>query len=187
MVADLATMPHLLIAGTTGSGKSVCITAAAACLVANNTPDDLRLIMIDPKMVELVRFNGLPHLYGHVEVELDRILDYSASVQYVGVFGHAVGKVVGNQDEDERVLGTALARKPLNEGFVVGYAMGRVEVAGREWVSKQAGRLQRGGSTPEALALLYLGVPEDRSTWAEVAGHGPAVESAYWKRARGRS
>lgn len=121
------------------------------------------------------------------KVELDRVIDYSASVQYVGVFGHAVGKVVGNQDEDERVLDTALARKPLNEGFVVGYAMGRVEVAGREWVSKQAERLQRGGSTPEALALLYLGVPEDRSTWAEVAGHGPAVESAYWKRARGRS
>ncbi|MBI3359782.1 MAG: DNA translocase FtsK, partial [Chloroflexi bacterium] len=74
IAADLAAMPHLLIAGTTGSGKSVCITAAATCLVANNTPEDLRLIMIDPKMVELVRFNGLPHLYGHVEVELDRIL-----------------------------------------------------------------------------------------------------------------
>jgi S-DNA-T family DNA segregation ATPase FtsK/SpoIIIE len=74
VAADLASMPHLLIAGTTGSGKSVCITSIAACLVANNTPEDLRLILIDPKMVELVRFNGLPHLYGRVEVELDRIL-----------------------------------------------------------------------------------------------------------------
>jgi S-DNA-T family DNA segregation ATPase FtsK/SpoIIIE len=74
VVADLGKMPHLLIAGTTGSGKSVCITALVSCLVVNNTPDDLRLILIDPKMVELVRFNGLPHLYGKVETELDRIL-----------------------------------------------------------------------------------------------------------------
>jgi len=74
IVADLTRMPHLLIAGTTGSGKSVCIAALTTCLVMNNTPDDLRLVMIDPKMVELVRFNGLPHLYGKVETELERIL-----------------------------------------------------------------------------------------------------------------
>jgi hypothetical protein len=121
------------------------------------------------------------------EVELNRVLDYSANVQYVGVFGHAFGKIIRNRDEDERVLDAALARRPLNEGFVVGYAMGRVEVAGREWVSKQAERLQGQGSTADAIALLYLGVPEDWSTWSEVAGYGPAVESAYWKRARGRS
>jgi DNA segregation ATPase FtsK/SpoIIIE, S-DNA-T family len=74
VVADLAAMPHLLIAGTTGSGKSVCIAALTACLVMNNAPEDLRLVMIDPKMVELVRFNGLPHLYGKVETDLQRIL-----------------------------------------------------------------------------------------------------------------
>jgi DNA segregation ATPase FtsK/SpoIIIE, S-DNA-T family len=74
VVADLASMPHLLIAGTTGSGKSVCIAALTTCLVMNNTPEDLRLVMIDPKMVELVRFNGLPHLYGKVETDLERIL-----------------------------------------------------------------------------------------------------------------
>ena len=72
--ADLGTMPHLLIAGTTGSGKSVCITSIISCLLCNNSPDDLRLVMVDPKKVELVRFNGLPHLLGKVEVELDRIL-----------------------------------------------------------------------------------------------------------------
>ena len=74
VVADLAHMPHLLIAGTTGSGKSVCIAALTTCLVMNNTPDDLRLVMVDPKMVELVRFNGLPHLLGKVETNVERIL-----------------------------------------------------------------------------------------------------------------
>jgi S-DNA-T family DNA segregation ATPase FtsK/SpoIIIE len=69
VVADLSRMPHLLIAGTTGSGKSVCIAALTACLVMNNTPEDLRLVMIDPKMVELVRF-GL-HLCGQVETDLE--------------------------------------------------------------------------------------------------------------------
>ncbi|HET6821944.1 MAG TPA: DNA translocase FtsK 4TM domain-containing protein [Anaerolineales bacterium] len=74
VVADLARMPHLLIAGATGSGKSVCITAIAACLVMNNPPEDLRMVMIDSKMVELLRFNGLPHLYGKVETNVERIL-----------------------------------------------------------------------------------------------------------------
>ncbi len=74
VVADLASMPHLLIAGTTGSGKSVCIAAFTTCFAMNNTPADLRIVMIDPKMVELVRFNGLPHLYGKVETDLERIL-----------------------------------------------------------------------------------------------------------------
>ncbi|MGA9398117.1 MAG: DNA translocase FtsK [Anaerolineaceae bacterium] len=74
VVADLSNMPHLLIAGTTGSGKSVCIAALTTCLVMGNTPEELRLIMIDPKRVELVRFNNLPHLYGKVETDLERIL-----------------------------------------------------------------------------------------------------------------
>ena len=74
VVADLARMPHLLIAGATGSGKSVCITSIAACLAMNNPPEDLRMVMIDSKMVELLRFNGLPHLYGKVETNIDRIM-----------------------------------------------------------------------------------------------------------------
>ncbi len=74
LIADLSRMPHLLIAGATGSGKSVCITSIAACLAMNNTPEDLRMVMIDSKMVELIRFNGLPHLYGKVETSLERIL-----------------------------------------------------------------------------------------------------------------
>jgi len=71
---DLASMPHLLIAGTTGSGKSVCITAIALSLILNNMPDRLKLVMLDPKMVELARFNGLPHLLGPVETDMERII-----------------------------------------------------------------------------------------------------------------
>ncbi len=74
VVADLARMPHLLIAGTTGSGKSVCIAAITTCLVMNNPPEHLRLALLDPKMVELIRFNGLPHLLGQVETSIERML-----------------------------------------------------------------------------------------------------------------
>ena len=73
-MADLGTMPHLLIAGTTGSGKSIMLAAMTTALVMNNTPDVVRLVLLDPKMVELSRFNGLPHLLGPVETELDRII-----------------------------------------------------------------------------------------------------------------
>ncbi len=74
VVADLEKMPHLLISGTTGSGKSVCIAAITVCLAMNNSPKDLRLAMLDPKMVELVRFNGLPHIFNKVETEPLRML-----------------------------------------------------------------------------------------------------------------
>jgi S-DNA-T family DNA segregation ATPase FtsK/SpoIIIE len=73
IAADLGRMPHLLIAGTTGSGKSVCISAIAVCLCMNNRPEDLKLVLIDPKMVELTRFTGLPHIIGKPESELERI------------------------------------------------------------------------------------------------------------------
>lgn len=73
MAIDIARMPHLLIAGTTGSGKSVLLNAFIACLVFHNTPERLKLVMIDPKKVELIRFNGLPHLLGKVETDHDRV------------------------------------------------------------------------------------------------------------------
>jgi len=62
LVRDLASMPHLLIAGTTGSGKSVCLNTIIVSLLLTRTPDDLKLVLIDPKMVELSVFNRLPHL-----------------------------------------------------------------------------------------------------------------------------
>jgi S-DNA-T family DNA segregation ATPase FtsK/SpoIIIE len=74
IAADLASMPHLLIAGTTGSGKSVCVNAIVACLLLQNTPDELNFVMVDPKRVELTFYNGIPHLRAPVVVDLERIV-----------------------------------------------------------------------------------------------------------------
>ncbi len=75
IVADLAKMPHLLIAGATGSGKSVCINTIIMSLIMRTKPDDLRLILIDPKRVELAGYNELPHLIGQVVTDADTALE----------------------------------------------------------------------------------------------------------------
>lgn len=74
IATDLTQMPHLLIAGTTGSGKSVCVNSIIACLVLQNSPDMVKLVMVDPKRVELTAYNGIPHLVAPVIVDLDRVV-----------------------------------------------------------------------------------------------------------------
>ncbi len=72
LVSDLASMPHLLIAGTTGSGKSVCINAIITGILLTKRPDEVKLILIDPKMVEMTAFNSVPHLMCPIVTETSR-------------------------------------------------------------------------------------------------------------------
>ncbi len=74
VAGDLSAMPHLLIAGTTGSGKSVCVNSILISLLLNNTPADIRLVLVDPKRVELTGYNGIPHLLAPVVVDTERVV-----------------------------------------------------------------------------------------------------------------
>lgn len=80
VITDLGDMPHLLIAGTTGSGKTVCVNSIIASLLYSLEPDELKLLMIDPKMVELAVYNGLPHLLSPVITDAKKA---SASLGWV--------------------------------------------------------------------------------------------------------
>ncbi len=78
--ADLRAMPHLLIAGTTGSGKSVCVNGIIATLLLKNRPDQLKLLMIDPKRVELTVYRHIPHLLVPVIVDVNKVV---SSLQWI--------------------------------------------------------------------------------------------------------
>jgi S-DNA-T family DNA segregation ATPase FtsK/SpoIIIE len=74
VASDLTKMPHLLIAGATGSGKTVCLNTIICCLLLHNTPNDIRFIMVDPKRVELTQYNSVPHLATPVIVDTSKAL-----------------------------------------------------------------------------------------------------------------
>ena len=82
MVSDLASMPHMLIAGTTGSGKSVCINSIIASFLMTKKPDEVKLILVDPKMVEMSQFKEIPHLMSPIVTDMNRaeqILDWAVT------------------------------------------------------------------------------------------------------------
>ncbi len=82
LVSDLARMPHLLIAGTTGSGKSVCVSSIIASILMTRSPEEIKLILVDPKVVELALFKDIPHLMCPIVTEVSKaegILDWAAT------------------------------------------------------------------------------------------------------------
>jgi len=97
VAASLETMPHLLIAGATGSGKSVCINSTVTSLLFNNSPERLKVLMIDPKTVELIHFNGLPHLVAPVVTDMKKVL-------------HSLRWVMAEMDKRYGILSQAAAR-----------------------------------------------------------------------------
>jgi DNA segregation ATPase FtsK/SpoIIIE-like protein len=118
IAVDLAKMPHLLVAGATGSGKSVCVNALITSLLMHARPDDVRLILVDLKRVELAPYNGLPHLLQHVIVEPNEakaVLNWAVREmedRYKVLAGHSVRniaaynsrpEVAGDETSDERM------------------------------------------------------------------------------------
>ncbi len=75
IISDLLKMPHLLISGATGSGKSICLNSIILSFLYQNSPDNLRFILVDPKKVEMTSYNGIPHLLTPVVTEVDKIVN----------------------------------------------------------------------------------------------------------------
>jgi len=97
VVTDLGDMPHLLIAGTTGSGKTVCVNSLIMSMVYNATPEELKFLMVDPKMVELAIYNGLPHLLCPVVTDAKKV-------------SGALGWVVGEMEARYKMLAKIAVR-----------------------------------------------------------------------------
>ena len=135
VVADLQRMPHLLIAGTTGSGKSVGINAMVLSLLYKSTPEDVRMIMIDPKMLELSVYEGIPHLLAPVvtdmkesanalrwcvaEMERRYRLMAALGVRNLGGYNRKVRQALEKGEPiPDPLVGTEFAPKPLLDGAV---------------------------------------------------------------------
>ncbi|HXT12989.1 MAG TPA: DNA translocase FtsK [Candidatus Angelobacter sp.] len=135
IVADLAEMPHLLIAGSTGSGKSVCINAIIASLLYRFSPDQLRFVMIDPKVVELQHYNALPHLVVPVvtdpkkvilalrwvvnEMEKRYQIFAKVGVRNIGTFNSRPNKKLVPQEPELPLMAKKEKVEPGAEGFAV--------------------------------------------------------------------
>ncbi len=131
-VVDLARMPHLLVAGTTGSGKSVAVNAMITSLLYNSSPDDVRMIMVDPKMLELSIYEGIPHLLLPVVTdpkkanlalrwacdEMDRRYDLLAQmgVRDISTYNEKALKLASRWEADKLRLAAEAAERALDDG-----------------------------------------------------------------------
>ncbi|MDO8499139.1 MAG: DNA translocase FtsK 4TM domain-containing protein [bacterium] len=109
--ADLPNMPHLLIAGSTGSGKTVCINTLILSLLFQNTPDTLRMIMVDPKRVELTLYNGLPHLLTPVITDPGKTVN--ALKWTIGEMERRFDLLAKNSNRDITTYNLAHAKEPM--------------------------------------------------------------------------
>ncbi len=142
IVTDMTRMPHLLIAGATGSGKSVCINSIIVGLLLTHTPDSLRFLMVDPKMVELSVYNGVPHLLTPVVTEVDK----AAGVLFWAVKEmerryQLLSKVNARDLERYNAYLTKRGEKPLPYIVVVVDEMADLMMAAPEEVEKHICRL----------------------------------------------
>ena len=130
MISDLTRMPHLLIAGATGSGKSVCINSIMLSILMTKRPEDLQLLLIDPKMVELSTYEGIPHLLCPVVTDMKRapwILEWATKqmderydvLSSVGVRHITQFNALGEDEIRRRVPEEELERVPFHLPYVV--------------------------------------------------------------------
>lgn len=123
-VVDLAKMPHLLIAGSTGSGKSICMNVIIASLLVNRTPDELRLVLVDPKMVEMTEYNGVPHLLAPVVTDMEKVLGVlrwavTEMERRYALFARSGVRNIEAYHKRAKELGPHLEKPPENIPYVV--------------------------------------------------------------------
>jgi hypothetical protein len=119
-------------------------------------------------------------------VEIEKILDYGETLEYVGIFSHALATAAQKEKEDAAIVDAMIKRLGKESGLLRGYSTGKVDTAGKEWVSRQLKRIKaQGNYSALACAALYNGLPESVETWTEVHEQGSDVEAAYWRWASG--